>query len=106
MIARFWSARTTPALSGVYLNHFSHIVKPQLRQLDGFLGATVCTRSLQDCAEILVTTFWESFNAIEAFAGPDRESAVVAPEAAFFLTDYDRRVRHFEIGLTDSLALA
>ena len=49
-------------------------------------------------------TVWQSLSAIDAFAGPDREAAVVAPEAAALLTDYDRRVRHFEVATTDNLS--
>jgi len=96
MIARLWSAHTTPALSHSYLSHFEQVVQPRLRELDGFLGATVCTRKESHAVEILVTTFWESLAAIDAFAGPDRESAVVADEASALLTDFDRRVRHYE----------
>jgi hypothetical protein len=53
--------------------------------------------------EILVMTVWRSFTAIDAFAAPDREAAVVAPEAAALLTDYDRGVRHYEIATADRL---
>jgi hypothetical protein len=49
-------------------------------------------------------TIWQSNSAIDAFAGPDREAAVVAPEAAALLTDYDRRVRHFEVAMADNLS--
>jgi len=97
MIARFWSAHTTPALVDLYLQHFEQSVSPQLQKLSGFLGATVGTRPLPRAIEILVITYWESFAAIEAFAGADRESAVVAPEAAALLTEFDKRVRHFEV---------
>src|SRR5713226_7332498 len=74
MLARLWSAHTTPALSDSYINHFEQAVQPQLRQLHGFLGATVCTRPLPGAVEILVITYWQSFAAIDTFAGPDRES--------------------------------
>jgi heme-degrading monooxygenase HmoA len=97
MIARLWSARTTPALSDRYLSHFEKAVQPRLRELEGFLGATVCARREPHGVEILVTTFWESLAAIDAFVGPDRESAVVADEAAALLTDFDRRVRHYDL---------
>lgn len=100
MIARLWSARTTPALSDSYLAHFSQSVQPRLRALAGFLGATVCTRPIQHAVEILVTTYWQSFAAIDAFAGSDRESAVVADEAAALLTDFDHRVRHYEVAIS------
>jgi heme-degrading monooxygenase HmoA len=106
MIARLWSARTTPAQSRAYLNHFSAGVLPALRRFPGYAGSTVMTREVQGSVEILVTTLWESHEAIDAFAGPDRETAVVAPEAAALLTDYDRRVRHFEIARTDSSSIA
>jgi hypothetical protein len=51
--------------------------------------------------EILVATYWSSFTAIDAFAGSDREAAVVAPEAAALLTDYDERVRHYEVAIAE-----
>jgi len=100
MIARLCSAHTTPALSDSYLHHFEQAVQPQLSQLHGFLGATVCTRPLPGAVEILVITYWQSFAAIDVFAGADRESAVVAPEAAALLTDFDKRVRHYEAPLS------
>jgi heme-degrading monooxygenase HmoA len=101
MIARFWSAQTTPELSDAYLHHFEQSVQPQLQRLDGFLGVTVCMRPLSGAVEIVVTTYWKSFAAIDAFAGADRESAVVAAEAAALLTDFDKRVRHYEVALAD-----
>jgi hypothetical protein len=51
-----------------------------------------------------VTTVWQSLEAIDAFASPDRETAVVASEARALLTDYDRRVRHYEVAQMDGLS--
>jgi heme-degrading monooxygenase HmoA len=101
MIARLWSARTRRALAPSYLNHFRRNVQRELRKVDGFAGATVLTRPLPKGVEILVTTFWRSLQAIDAFAGPDREVAVVAPEAAALLTNYDRRVRHYDLAISN-----
>jgi heme-degrading monooxygenase HmoA len=97
MIARLWSAHTTPALSEAYLHHFEQVVQPQLQRLNGFLGATVCARPVPGAVEILVTTYWKSFAAIDAFAGADREAAVVSAEAGALLADFDKRVRHYEV---------
>jgi len=105
MIARLWSAQTTVALSHAYLHHFEQAVQPQLQGLDGFLGATVCTRSVPEAVEILVTTYWESFTAIDAFAGADREAAVVAAEAAALLTSFDKRVGHYEVAVAEFPAI-
>ena len=101
MIARMWSAHTTPALSDSYLLHFEQSVQPELQRLVGFLGAAVCTRPIPGSVEILVVTYWQSFTAIDAFAGADRDSAVVAPEAAALLTDFDKRVRHYEVAISE-----
>jgi len=76
-------------------------VQPQLQRVEGFLGATVSTRPAAGSVEILVTTYWASFTAIDAFAGPDREAAVVAAEAAALLTDFDQRVRHYEVAIAE-----
>jgi len=101
MIARLWSARTTPALSDSYLQHFELAVHPQLRRVEGFLGATVGTRPVPGSVEIFVTTYWASFAAIDAFAGADHEAAVVAAEAAALLTDFDKRVHHYEVAIAE-----
>jgi len=106
MIARLWSARTTQAQSQHYLRHFSDAVVPALRSVKGYVSATVLTRPSDAGIEILVVTVWQSFATIDAFAGKDREAAVVAPEAAALLTDYDRRVRHFEMPMTDGVTFA
>jgi len=104
MVVRFWSARTTNAQSRAYLQHFSSEVLPALRKFAGYVSSSVLTRPTESTVEILVLTVWQSLSAIDAFAGPDREAAVVAPEAVALLTDYDRRVRHFEVATTDNLS--
>jgi len=101
MIARLWSARATHVQAQAYLRHFSEAVRPALRRYEGYVSSTVLTRQAGKAMEILVITVWQSIAAIDAFAGADREAAVVAPEAAALLIDYDRRVRHFEIADTD-----
>lgn len=101
MIARLWTAKTTPALADSYLQHFEQGVQPHLKSVGGFLGATVYQRPIPGAVEVLVTAYWKSLAAIDAFAGADREAAVVAAEAAALLTDFDKRVRHYEVALAD-----
>jgi len=101
-IARHWSARTTEAQLPKYLEHFSKNVLPELRRVSGFLAATVSIRHSDNEPEIFVETTWRSLEAIRAFTGADLEAAVVAPDAAALLTDYDGRVRHFEIAVSTS----
>src|SRR6266403_2451497 len=100
-ILRRWSARTTEAQLPKYLEHFSQKVLPELRRVSGYLGATVSRCRLNSEIEILVETTWRSIEAIRDFAGPDLEAAVVADRPAALLTDFDRRVRHYEIAVRD-----
>jgi heme-degrading monooxygenase HmoA len=97
MVVRFWSARTTELRLPDYLRHFNDHVLPHLRSKEGFLEARVLTQSDGVVVEMIVETLWVSLEAIERFAGTDRESAVVAEEAVHLLTSYDRRVRHYEV---------
>jgi hypothetical protein len=48
-----------------------------------------------------VETLWSDMKAIEGFAGPDKEAAVVAKEAVHLLTSYDHRVRHYHVDLRE-----
>lgn len=101
-IVRHWSAHATEALLPKYLEHFSKSVLPELCRVDGFLGVTASVRHGANEAEIFVESAWRSLEAIRGFAGADLEAAVVAPEAAALLTDFDRRVRHTEIVISAS----
>jgi len=104
MIARLWSARATKDQSTRYLEHFWQSVVPSLRTFNGYVSSSVLVRTQGDSVEILVTTVWQSLEAIDAFAGTDREAAVVGSEAAALLTDYDRRVRHYEVAQMDGFS--
>src|SRR6267378_1018959 len=100
-ILRRWSARTTEAQLPKYLEHFSTNVLPELRRISDYLGTTVSLRRLENEIEILVETTWRSLESIRNFAGSDLEAAVVAAEAAALLANFDRRVRHYEIAVSD-----
>lgn len=99
-ISRHWSARATEAQLPKYLEHFSKNVLPELRRVNGFIAASVSVRHTRGEAEISVETTWRSLEAIRGFAGDDLEAAVVAPDAAALLKDFDRRVRHTEIAIS------
>ena len=99
MIARYWSARTTADHVQRYAEHLENVVFPGLRKLVGFKDATLLRRDVAGGVEVVVITHWESLAAIRTFAGNDIETAVVTDEAAAMFTDFDRRVRHYEVVL-------
>ena len=101
MIARIWSAQTTPAQAPAYAAHLRHHVLPELKGLDGYAGALLLQREAPEGVEVLVITWWRSLAAIRGFAGADLERAVVADEARVLLKQFDRRVRHYEVVVED-----
>jgi len=103
MIARLWSARTTPDQASAYAAHLRDRVLPELRSIPGYAGSKLLERTVSNVVEITVITFWQSLDSIKAFAGDDIERAVVADEAAAVLTDFDRHVRHCEVVMTDEV---
>jgi heme-degrading monooxygenase HmoA len=73
------------------------VVFPGLKKLQGYQGGTLLRRDVPGGVEVVVLTHWDSLAAIRAFAGADIETAVVTDEAAAMFTDFDRRVRHYEV---------
>ena len=101
MIARLWSADTTPAQAPAYAEHLRAHVLPALNAIEGYAGATLLERTTPAAVEIIVITWWRSLEAIRGFSGADLEHAVIADEAARLLTRFDHRVRHFTLVVED-----
>jgi heme-degrading monooxygenase HmoA len=77
---------------------------PTIRKVDGYAGAMLLEQKASDMVEIIVITLWRSLDLIRGFAGNDLEEAVVADEAASLLTQFDQRVRHFEVVVADNVS--
>ena len=96
MIVRTWSATANAAGAGDYSRYFDGSLLPQLRKLAGFNGACLLRRDLGEdgTAELTTHTFWESREAIRAFAGDDITVSIVEPEAQAMLLAFDRTATH------------
>lgn len=99
MIVRMWGGRARPGRELDYLAHLEGVVIPEIRALPGNLGARVFRGVEGDGESFVVLTYWTDLDSVAAFSGPDRESAVVPIEAQRLLSEYDLRVRHFEVVL-------
>lgn len=97
MIARYWRGLVKRDSADAYIAHLQSDTLPQLVQLAGFHDAKILRRDLPQGVEFLVVTFWESLDAIRAFAGNDVESAVVPPRARDMMIEYDRKSRHYDV---------
>jgi heme-degrading monooxygenase HmoA len=95
-------ARTTTQNWPAYERHFTENVLLELRAVKGYISSQLLKHEAVAEITITVITLWQSGAAIDAFAGPGREAAVVTPNAAALLTSYDRRVQQFQVALADS----
>jgi heme-degrading monooxygenase HmoA len=100
MIARIWKGYASPEKAPLYLEHVEHSVFPELEAIEGFRGANVLQKTTGDEIEFVVTTFWDSMDAVHQFAGANAGVAVVAPNAQAVLSHYESTVSHYEVALT------
>lgn len=96
MIARVWKGYTVPEKAPLYLEHLRHNVFPELDQIEGFRGANVLQREEDDNMEFIVTTYWQSIDAIEYFI---KLGAEVGVAAQTFVYSYDAYIRVYEMAL-------
>ena len=97
MIARLWHGAVPAAKAGSYMRYLEETGLPDYRATPGNRGVRVLRRTEGNVVHFLLVTFWESFDAIRAFAGDELDRAVVHDEAAALFSDYDRKVRHFDV---------
>lgn len=100
MIARTWRGRASTANAPAYTDHFIGNVAPELKRLSGNRGAWLLQRSTGTETEFLAITFWDSREAIAAFAGQDIARAHVEPQARAVLSSFDELADHYEIAFS------
>ena len=97
MIARMWHGRTKAADADEYLEYLHRTGIPDYRRTPGNLGAWVFRRREGDVAHFITLTFWESREAIRAFAGDNIELARYYPEDERYLLEFEPGVVHYEV---------
>jgi heme-degrading monooxygenase HmoA len=97
VISRQWRGLARPNRAEDYIQHLHTETFPALRKIPGFVDASILSRTLGAGVEFQVVTRWESLDAIAKFAGADPEVAVVPPEVADMMLEYDLRANHFEV---------
>jgi heme-degrading monooxygenase HmoA len=97
MIARIWRGAVRADDATAYASYIQQTGIDAYKKTPGNLGAWLLWRTAGEQAEIITLSFWESRQAIEAFAGPDIETAVFYPEDERFLVERDLTARHYEV---------
>jgi heme-degrading monooxygenase HmoA len=80
-----------------YLDYVKRTGVPGLGSTPGNLGVMVFRRVEKGNAHFLLISFWESFEAISTFAGPDVDQARYYPDDEQYLVELEPTVTHYEL---------
>lgn len=99
MISRIWHGWTVPANADAY----EALLKSEIfvgignRRIAGYRGIQLFRRNVADEVEFITVMWFDSIDAVRAFAGEDYEVAVVPPKARAMLSHFDARSQHYEV---------
>lgn len=96
MIGRLWRGWTSYENAEAYETLLRTKILPSIRGRQGCKGIHLLRRDLPDSVEFVTLLFFESLEAVRAFAGENYEVAVVPPEARNLLSRFDEKSLHYE----------
>jgi heme-degrading monooxygenase HmoA len=99
VIGRVWHGYTTLENANIYeeLLRNEIFVSIHDRHIDGFQEIQLFRRDLGNEVEFITIMWFDSLEAVRAFAGDDHEVAVVPPKARAVLSRFDERSQHYEV---------
>jgi heme-degrading monooxygenase HmoA len=97
MIARTWHGVVPAPRADEYYDYLLHTGIPDYQATPGNRGVYVLRRVEDGYAHFLLMTFWDSIEAIQAFAGEDIERARYYPQDEAFLVELEPHVTHYEV---------
>jgi hypothetical protein len=99
MISRTWRGWTTHGNADKYNELLRTTVFPGilLRNIPGFDAIELGRRALGEEVEFLTIMWFQSWDAVKQFAGPDVVISVVPPAARTLLTRFDEKAQHYEV---------
>jgi heme-degrading monooxygenase HmoA len=99
MISRIWHGYTRPGEADAYeaLLRDEIFTGIEGRSIDGFQEIQLFRRDVADEVEFITVMWFDSWDAVRAFAGEDFEASVVPPAARELLARFDERSQHYEV---------
>ncbi|MEW5774466.1 MAG: antibiotic biosynthesis monooxygenase [Thermodesulfobacteriota bacterium] len=97
MVAREWRCRCPQEHRDGFLAYLAETGVKDTAATPCCRGAQILVRELDGAAEITLVTYWDSLDAIRAYAGEDISVARLYPEDAKYELDPDRRVTHYRV---------
>lgn len=104
MISRIWRGWTSRENADAYeeLLHTEIFVGIAQRSIQGYRGIHLLRRDVDNGVEFVTIMWFDSLDAVRAFAGEDYEGAVVPPKARQLLSKFDTRSAHYHVIETPS----
>lgn len=97
MIARVWHGAVPADWADAYHEYLRKTGVRDASATPGNRGVRVLKRIDEDVAHFLFLSFWDSMDAIRAFAGDDVDRARYYPEDEIFLLELEPEVTHYEV---------
>jgi heme-degrading monooxygenase HmoA len=99
MIGRIWHGWTTPENADAYeaLLRQEIFAGIAAREIAGYHGIHLLRRELDTETEFVTVMWFDTLDAVRAFAGEDYQAAVVPPKARVLLSRFDARSQHYEV---------
>jgi len=101
MIARIWRGVVRTEDAEVFADYIRDTGFGEYARTSGNRGAHMLRRDEDGRTEFITLSFWDSRDAIRAFAGDDIEKAVLYPGDEQYLIESDPLVKHYEV--TDTI---
>jgi heme-degrading monooxygenase HmoA len=99
MISRIWRGWTSHENADAYEKLLRSEIFQGIaaRSIQGYQGIHLLRRDVDDGVEFVTLMWFDSLDAVRAFAGEDYEVAVVPPEARQLLSRFDSHSVHYEV---------
>jgi hypothetical protein len=97
MIARIWHGTVPTAKADAYHAFLQRTGLPDYSATPGNRGVLALRRTEGDVTHFVLTTLWDSVEALRRFAGDDYVRARYYPEDDDFLIEKEPFVTHFEV---------
>jgi heme-degrading monooxygenase HmoA len=99
-IARHWHGKTPNAKADEYAAYLADAIK-KFRTIKGNVGYQMMRETIGDETHFAVISYWESRDAIKAYAGEDIRRTRAAPRDPEFLIDPEPTVMNYDVAGTD-----
>jgi heme-degrading monooxygenase HmoA len=97
MIARIWSGAVRTSNADEYARYIRETGFAEYGRTPGNRGAWLLRRDDNGTTEFITLSFWESIDAIRAFAGEEIDAAVLYPDDERYLIGGESRIAHYDV---------